>query len=377
MRLCNYSLSECTLRLKNRNLILFGMGSYCKYYVQEHFPLELVDNIAYIVDNHSPVNETEFQGKRLKVRGMEALKEEKECSVIITSSNYMWDMYSDLDALGLSDDVDCYFFPLVLATSYKQQEQGDKEVIFDASRSDKIEKTIHSFWFSGDKKPVEYQQCIDSWKNICPEYRIKEWNMDNYDWEKHPFMASAIRAKKWAFASDYARLDVLYHQGGIYMDMDVEIVKPLDRLLGNRAFFTFDANHDIDLGICASEAGNPLMLDLMQLYDGIEFEGSDAGMIFLCQPRLIRSVLKKKGLHLNGEFQVIDGNVFLPRKYLTPKDFLVYEMGAFCEDTMTIHHFNAGWKPDSFREKRIDNNRKLLEKMRSMAAENEEGSICI
>lgn len=46
--------------------------------------------------------------------------------------------------------------------------------------------------------------------------------------------------KKWAFVSDYARLKIVYEQGGIYMDVDVELIKPLDELTELDGYMGFE-----------------------------------------------------------------------------------------------------------------------------------------
>ena len=94
-----------------------------------------------------------------------------------------------------------------------------------------IPKTIHYCWFGRNKKSPLIEMCIDSWKKYCPNYGIKEWNEDNFDINQCQFVKEAYATKKWAFVSDYARLYILKEHGGIYMDTDVEVIKPLDRFL--------------------------------------------------------------------------------------------------------------------------------------------------
>ena len=89
-----------------------------------------------------------------------------------------------------------------------------------------IPKKIHYFWIGGNPKPESVLYCIDSWKKYCPDYEIIEWNESNYDFTKNEYMRQAYEAKKWAFVTDYARLDVIYKYGGIYLDTDVELIKP-------------------------------------------------------------------------------------------------------------------------------------------------------
>lgn len=88
-----------------------------------------------------------------------------------------------------------------------------------------IPKKIHYCWFGKKEKPKYIRKCIDSWKILG--YEIYEWNEDNYDLNKHPYVKCNYLEKKWAFVSDYVRLDVLYKYGGIYLDTDVKFIKKL------------------------------------------------------------------------------------------------------------------------------------------------------
>ena len=103
-----------------------------------------------------------------------------------------------------------------------------------------IPKTIHYCWFGHSEKPELFVKCLNSWKKYCPDYEIKEWNEDNFDIHCSDYVQEAYEAGKWAFVTDYARLWIIYHHGGIYLDTDVEVIKPYDDLLSNKAFFGFE-----------------------------------------------------------------------------------------------------------------------------------------
>ena len=89
-----------------------------------------------------------------------------------------------------------------------------------------IPKVIHYCWFGGNTKPASVLKCIESWKKYCPDYEIREWNEENFPVGDNLYCKQAYEAKKWAFATDYARLVIVYNNGGIYLDTDVEVIKP-------------------------------------------------------------------------------------------------------------------------------------------------------
>ena len=99
-----------------------------------------------------------------------------------------------------------------------------------------IPKIIHYCWFGGGPINPESRKCIESWKKYCPDYKIIEWNEQNFEISQNRYAQQAYEAKKYAFVSDYVRLAVLYRYGGIYLDTDVELVRPLDELLEHKGF---------------------------------------------------------------------------------------------------------------------------------------------
>ena len=112
-----------------------------------------------------------------------------------------------------------------------------------------IPKIIHYCWFGGKPFPSAVQKCIDSWKKYLPDYEIREWNETNYDLDKCKFAKEAYDQKKWAFVTDFVRLDVVYQYGGIYFDTDVEVIKSFDDLLNNKAFLGFDDDCMFNTGL--------------------------------------------------------------------------------------------------------------------------------
>lgn len=99
-----------------------------------------------------------------------------------------------------------------------------------------IPKILHYCWFGGKPMPKLEKRCMESWQRMLPEYKIMRWDETTFDVYSHPFTAAAYKAKKYAFVADYVRLYALQQYGGIYLDTDIEIVKPFDNLLHYSAF---------------------------------------------------------------------------------------------------------------------------------------------
>ena len=134
-----------------------------------------------------------------------------------------------------------------------------------------IPKIIHYCWFGGNPLPELAKKCIASWKLYCPDYEIKEWNESNFDLNYCDYVREAYDSKNWAFVSDVARLYALVTEGGIYMDTDVEVIKPLDNLLKYHAVSGFETETTIPTGLIAGEKENPMLKELLYEYKNIHF----------------------------------------------------------------------------------------------------------
>ncbi|HMR72901.1 MAG TPA: capsular polysaccharide synthesis protein, partial [Candidatus Saccharibacteria bacterium] len=131
---------------------------------------------------------------------------------------------------------------------------------WSSKKTTKIPKIIHYIWVGGNKKPDSVYKYIESWRKYCPDYLIIEWNEKNYDITQNRYTREAYEAKKWAFVTDYMRLDILCQFGGVYVDSDIEIVRNIDNFLNRPAFTSFETGDPtfvlMPTGIMGAESGN-------------------------------------------------------------------------------------------------------------------------
>lgn len=206
-----------------------------------------------------------------------------------------------------------------------------------------IPKIIHFFWFGKKPKGKQEKKCIESWKKYCPDYEIKEWNESNVDLNMMPFVKEAYDAKKYAFVSDVLRLRVLYDEGGIYFDTDVELLKNFDDLLQNAGFIGFENNNFVNTGQCVgAEKGNPIIKEMFDYYKSRHFLNKDGSFNLLGCPIVNTKILTDRGLILNGEMQNIDGFLVLPSDYFNPYDDTLGKLNK-TKNTYSIHWYSKSW----------------------------------
>lgn len=201
-----------------------------------------------------------------------------------------------------------------------------------------IPKVIHYCWFGGNPLPESAIKCIESWKKFCPDYEIKQWSEENYDINKIQYVKEAYQEKKYAFVTDVARLDIIYHEGGIYLDTDVEIIKSLDQLLDNSLYLGMETTGRVNTGLgFGAEPKHKFVKDNLNLYADIPFVSNITCVTYTT------NMLKRCGLRNRNELQQLETILVLPTEYLCP---LILETNRLkiTENTYSIHHYDMSWK---------------------------------
>lgn len=206
-----------------------------------------------------------------------------------------------------------------------------------------IPKIIHYCWFGDNPIPDKYRQYIELWKKHCPDYSIKEWNESNFDLTSSVFSKESYEKKKWAFVSDYARLKILYEEGGIYLDVDVEVLKNLDFLLDNTCFFGTEPGGLVNTGIgFGAEKHNRIIGDMLHQYDGHFILPDGSFDMEPCPQKNTKILLNYGYVFDDSRVWKCDYATVYPPRFFCPLD---YETGKvnLTEDAISIHHFGASW----------------------------------
>jgi mannosyltransferase OCH1-like enzyme len=207
-----------------------------------------------------------------------------------------------------------------------------------------IPKIIHYCWFGKGKLPQLASMCLASWKKYLPDYEVMLWNEDNFDIEAYPYAVEAYKERKFAFVADVCRLHVLKQIGGLYLDTDVEFIKPFpDGFLDDTAFTAFE-DLLVSAGIIGSVKGGQWVSDLLANYENRSFYKPGGGIDLNPITEMITSFLKaEKGVLANNTYQKIEGYCTIyPSEYFYPKSWRTLKMNI-TPNTYCIHHFAGSW----------------------------------
>ena len=155
---------------------------------------------------------------------------------------------------------------------------------------------------------------METWKKYMPDWEIKEWNEDNLPEHINDFYKQAMENKKWAFASDVARLYALYTEGGIYMDTDVFVYKPLDKFLNHDFFTGFEQAHYPVTATMGAKKGNNTIKEMLDIYEIKQFQLHDNWHEYETNTVILSDILGKYINRDKIEYQENDGIVIYPRE---------------------------------------------------------------
>lgn len=207
-----------------------------------------------------------------------------------------------------------------------------------------IPKIIHYCWFGRGKMPELALKCIASWHKYLPEYEYKLWNEDTFDINSVPYVKEAYEARKFAFITDYIRLWALNKFGGVYMDTDVEILRPLDEFMKLPAFTGYEASSSMApvTGLMASAANGVWVKEQLAYYDDKHFRMADGTLDLTPNTITISKIMTDNGFVIDGKYGVYknDMHVF-PVDYFCP--LTSTRVLKLTSNTACIHHFAGSW----------------------------------
>lgn len=340
MKPINGSFEDFNRDIENKKLVVFGASVFLQVIASNYEELHLKERIEYIVDNAPDKIGTYYDvdGNMKPIRSMDHLLQDDLDNIVllISPQGYVREIYRQLSEISELDRVTCYCLPVMMATNNDTPESG--MISKDEYR---IPKIIHCFWFSGTPKDDMAKRCLESWRKYCPDYEIKEWTADNYDLTKNRFMYDAYKARKWAYAADYARLDTVYEYGGFYFDLDLELTNGIDDLRYADFVAGFGPIRDVELAAFGAKKNCPLVWDMLKMYEHKNFDPGNLPLTEV-QPVIMDRFMKEKGFLINGAFQNNNNMILLHRNEFSPRDSFTGEI-MNVKHSYGIHHCAGSW----------------------------------
>lgn len=354
MKLYNASYRKFIEYVKGRDVVCYGAGKMLDEMEASIPELPFFCNSISVVDGDGDKHgkKRNIYGEELIIRDIECLKNKKDIVIIVTSGA-IYEILENLQRL-VSDETPTFIFYLMRREKYEHDVITviDDERIIGMQETEQIPKIIHYFWFGKKEIPDNYKKNIETWRKYCSSYEFKLWDENNCDLEECIYAEQAYMHGKYGFVPDYFRLKRIYEYGGIYLDLDVELIKPLDELRYLDAYAGMEDNNYVNFGSgFGAKKQFPIIKEMFEIYEREKFEKADGTLNLCASPYYQTNVLKKHGYICNGKMQSIEGMTILPMNYLTvqsPHTGRRY----ISKNSFSIHKYAASWVSESERKKK-------------------------
>lgn len=194
-----------------------------------------------------------------------------------------------------------------------------------------IPKRVIGAWFGRGKKSAMFERCLASQVRVSG-WEVIEINEDTIDPAvlETPYYRGVLGRREFVKATEYARLWGLWKFGGVYMDADVELVKPLDPLLELDMFIGREDGQWINGAVIGATQGNATIRALLDAFplasEGLE-KANEYGPKFLTK-------------HLTG----VPGVTVLPPEYFYPYLYnQTPDQAVITPNTYAVHHWAKSW----------------------------------
>jgi hypothetical protein len=215
-----------------------------------------------------------------------------------------------------------------------------------------IPHVIYFFWDRGKVLPDFAKKNIASWHKFFPDYLIREVDSTNFDINSVKVVRLAYEQKRFSYACDYIRLKTIYDNGGIYFDLDVEVIKDMRDIVEKGPFFGLDGAPDGPIKVNTGSgfgclAGDPLLQSLMDPYlkwNKDSFIDNRGFSTLASCPDFNWPVFSACGVKPVDELQRIGPYTFYPTVFFSPMNTKTREI-LIQSETRSIHHYTWGGQP--------------------------------
>lgn len=333
-----------------RKIVCYGTGLVL-FSAEDMFSESGIDrNISLFIDGNQKKHEMRmlFSGRTIIIKGVDTLltMDLSNTLLILTLETYE-EVIDDLNQFRELDEFRCYIFSTINRSYIKYIAKNDFFCVHgykERCGSERIPKVLHYCWF-GDANPSDFmRKCIASWRDKCPDFEIILWNEDNFDVKCNNYVWQAYQSCKYAFVSDFARLDILYKHGGIYLDTDVKMLKSVETLLYHDAFISYNEWAVPNSAIIGSVPGNWLIKEMRDSRSEVCFINNDGSYNLIINSFYESAALSKYGFRKNFTYQIIEGMAIYPPCFFVQIGKYGIPNAEIDERTFAVHYAGGSWK---------------------------------
>jgi len=343
---------------QDMSIVIFGAGAIGTVTVPDILrQYGLLNRVLFYIDNNCRRQKQKIGlgNKVVDIKSIGGLNEVEKNTVIMVAVSRYTEVLEQLKYMSCNDNRICYIIPMMCIHNFCNRISEGAPVL---ENKPLIPKRIHYMWLGKKEIPDRLQKCINSWRKYCPDYEIIRWDESNYDISKNEYMKQAYITGAYGFVPDYARLDILYQYGGIYMDTDVEVIRNLDDMLYQQAFCGVEKWQSVNFGGCSgSIKGHKAIKKFLNEREKILYIRKDGTQNQNTCGFYDTNVALQNGYIINGKTQNIMGMNIYAFDYFHAYDYMSDQIFE-TEHTYSIHWFNGGWLDEKTRQANVNVSKK-------------------
>jgi inositol phosphorylceramide mannosyltransferase catalytic subunit len=195
----------------------------------------------------------------------------------------------------------------------------------------RIPRSIHRVWVGGEPMPAEYERFGASFAEHNPNWEMRLWSEADLA-ELKIEEDERKRARTHSELSNLMRYEILRRYGGIYVDTDVECLRPLEPLLrGVNAFAALETEGRVGNAILGAVPGHRAFERAAQL--ARRTLGTGAHSVDANGPYLLSLILEQE-----PSVTIFAARLFYPYRWDEPER----RHEAF-PDAYMVHHWAKSW----------------------------------
>jgi len=208
-------------------------------------------------------------------------------------------------------------------------------------------KIIHMCWFSTDPYPVEIKVCLDSWRRVLPDYKIKLWGMADARALNIAYVNEALDARRWAFAADVVRFYALWAEGGVYMDSDIYLYRRFDEFLPEEGgcstfhekIYPEHEGFGLQAAFLMGDKGNEFCGRMVEYYRSHHYLLPDGTHDDTISPFVMRAMAVELGYKSEDREMRLPGLTVYPTHFLAPRKRYTVD-----RSTVGQHRVYGSWR---------------------------------
>lgn len=204
-----------------------------------------------------------------------------------------------------------------------------------------IPPIMHRIWLGSDPIPGQFEEYWQTFMDMNPRWTFLTWTdgqVDNILQNKDVFDFVDTYSEK----SDVMRFEILRNCGGIYVDVDVEPLKPWDKgITATSAFAGWEYDKKLGTAVMGGEAMHPALDHLVKWMPDWVKEHEDAIPALRTGPAFLSGMWWKR-----QDVTRFPRDYFYPYCWFEMEKLEKLRREGFPPESYVVHHWEGSWRKD-------------------------------